>query len=53
MLVEVVKVLAEDSRMLKGFFDLMMFTTRRPPKTARSLRDVQPLPPLKFKILKC
>ncbi len=29
---------------LEGFFDIMMFTTLRPPKTARRLRDLQPLP---------
>ncbi len=29
---------------LKGFPDNVMFTTLRPPKTARSLRDSQPLP---------
>jgi hypothetical protein len=29
---------------LKGFFDKMMFTTLRPPKTACRLRDSQPLP---------
>jgi hypothetical protein len=29
---------------LKGFFDKMMFTAPRPPKTARRLRDSQPLP---------
>ena len=36
---------------LEGFFDSMIFTTLRPPETARSLRVSQPLPPIVPKIL--